>query len=375
MRKTSSPLNLGFIGGALDSAIGETHKIAAQMDSRWCLTTGCFSTNQEMNRHTGEQWGIDEGRVYDNWQDLIIEQKSNLDALTILSPTPTHAEIVSFALKEGLPVICEKALASSVAEAELIHESLNAHSGFLAVTYNYTGYPMLRELKQKIRNDELGKLNQVIIEMPQEGFLKLNDESQKPVPQEWRLSDGSIPTLALDLGVHVHHIIKFLTNETAQQVTATHNTFGFFEEIIDNTLCIAKYTNNLDCQIWYGKSALGNSNGLRVRIFGEKGSAEWYQQQPENLLFNDKTGNQFTLNRASPGITLANQKRYNRFKVGHPAGFIEAFANHYYDIADSLEKKIIQPNSWVFGIDDAIEGLHFLEAVTESANNLSWQSI
>ena len=92
-------------------------------------------------------------------------------------------------------------------------------------------------------------------------------------------------------------------------------------------------------------------------------------------MFNNKTGNQFTLNRASPGITLANQKRYNRFKVGHPAGFIEAFANHYYDIADSLEKKIIQPNSWVFGIDDAIEGLHFLEAVTESANNLSWQSI
>ena len=120
------------------------------------------------------------------------------------------------------------------------------------------------------------------------------------------------------------------------ELVAINNSFGHFEGIVDNTMCIARYTGNLDCQIWYGKTALGNSNGLRVRVYGTEGSAEWFQMHPETLELNDNKGRKTFVERSSVDIQITDELRYNRFKAGHPAGFLEAFANYYYDMADSL---------------------------------------
>lgn len=371
------PLKLAFIGGAIDSAVGTTHKISAQMDGRWVLSSGCFSTGYDSNLRTANFWGIT--NLYSNWQALLSAEKNNLEAVAILTPTPSHAEIVISAIEHGYPVICEKALATSSKDARKIKSTVKKQNGYLAVTYNYTGYPMLRELQRIIQRGHLGKLNQIhIIEMPQDGFLRLDKNGNKPRPQTWRLRDDKIPTLSLDLGVHIHHTIKFLSNEKPIEVVALNNNFGLFDNIIDNTMCIARYTGDLDCQIWFGKTALGNSNGLRVRVYGSKGSAEWYQMQPDVLTTNDNQGNRKILERSSSDLEIADKLRYNRFKAGHPTGFIEAFANHYYDLADSLiefKQKGFFTSPWVFGADVAEEGLLMLEAIVKSANSKCWQQI
>jgi predicted dehydrogenase len=374
----SEPLKLGFIGGALDSAIGATHKIAARMDGRWSLASGCFSPDRELNSHTAESWGVPLDRLYPSWEKLLIAEKERLDAVVVLTPTPLHAEIVISALEQGYPVICEKALAISSAEAKRIKETVEKCGGFLAVTYNYTGYPMLRELQRLVHKGCLGKLNQIHIEMPQEGFARLGKNQSKPAPQAWRLKDHDISTLSLDLGVHIHNLVSFLSDERPIEVISANNTFGFFEDIVDNTLCIAKYTGNLDCQIWFGKTALGHSNGLRVRLYGTEGSAEWFQMRPETMELSDNLGGKKTLERSAADIEIADEPRYNRFKAGHPAGFIEAFANYYYDLADSLiefKSKGSHSSPWVFGVDMAEEGLLMLEALARSAKSKAWQSV
>jgi predicted dehydrogenase len=137
-----------------------------------------------------------------------------------------------------------------------------------------------------------------------------------------------IPTISLDLGVHVHQMIDFLTGEKPIELVAIQNSQGNFKQVVDNSMCIARYTNNLVCNIWYSKAALGYRNGLRVRVFGEKASIEWYQMDPEFLIYHDNAGRKITLDRANADIEIANDLRYNRFKSGHPAGFLEAFANH-----------------------------------------------
>lgn len=371
-------LKLGFIGGAIGSAVGNTHKIASQMDSRWQLSSGCFSTENESNLSTGSSWNIDKDRVYPNLQELLISEKKRIDAITILTPTPSHAEITKACLEQGFPVICEKALTTSSKEALEIKETIQKHNGYLAVIYNYSSYPMIREMQNIIKNGALGKLTQIHIEMPQEGFLRLGHGMSKPKPQEWRLIDQGIPTLSLDLAVHLHHMVDFLSGAKPLEVIARNNNFGFFSDIVDNTMCIARYTDNLDCQFWFGKTALGHSNGLRVRVFGTKGSAEWYQMNPEDILICDNLGKKYTIDRASTDIVIANKERYNRFKAGHPAGFIEAFANYYYDLADSLfefNQTGEHSSPWVFGVDVALEGLLMLEAMAKSAVSKSWEKV
>lgn len=368
-------LKIAFLGGGINSAVGRTHRIAIDMDKRYELVAGCFSRNQKINIETAIEYGVEENRVYNNLDALIRNEKDNIDAICILTPTPNHKNEAIKCIENGVKVICEKALAVSSGEATEIKEALDKYKGFLAVTYNYTGYPMLRELRNMIKDGKLGKIEQVHVEMPQEGFARLDKNGNPQKPQDWRLHDISLPTLSLDLGTHTHDITSFLTGESPIELVAIQNSFGSFRQIVDNNICIANYTNNIVSNIWYSKAALGHRNGLRVRIYGDIGSAEWYQLEPENLYFNDNRGHKLLIDRASIDVNITNENRYNRFKAGHPSGFIEAFANYYMDIADLIVDKSDNENRYVFGIDDALEGLKMLEAMTVSSKEKKWIKI
>jgi len=375
MNKT---FKIGLIGGGLNSAVGTTHFIAAQMDGRFKVEAGCFSRRQDINIQTAEQWGLTPERRYNNSNEFLLQEKDTLDAIVVLTPTPDHVQPVIQALQLGYPVICEKALASSSFDAKLIKQAQTAQHGFLAVTYNYTGYPMLRELKDMIEQGRLGVVEQIHIEMPQEGFARLNREGKPMIPQQWRLQDGTIPTISLDLGAHIHHIIDFLTGEKPYELMALQSSRGHFRQVIDNTMCIARYTNNLECSIWFSKAALGYRNGLRVRVFGELGSAEWHQMDPEFLIYHDNNGHKSIIDRASVDVEITHKPRYNRFKAGHPSGFLEAFANLYWDIADSLEtfkETGVQTSEFVFGAQHSVEGLVMLETMAQSSTERCWKSV
>lgn len=374
---TKSYFEIGFIGGAVNSAVGVVHKIASQMDGKFKLVAGCFSRNPHINAHTQKEWEIDPDRVYSHWELMLEREKGKLDAVIILTPTPDHGYMIHRALQMGFPVISEKSLTASVDEARKIKHTLDELHGFLTITYNYTGYPAVRELKEIIQKGMLGKIHQVMVEMPQEGFIKLTPENTPMVPQQWRLRDYEIPTISLDLGIHVYNLINFLIGEDAQEVMAIEKTCGFFNEIIDNINCIAKFSNDIICNIWYSKTAIGYRNGLRMRIFGNKGSAEWYQMNPEEIIISTSTGEKQIISRGNNNSAVLNQLRYNRFKAGHPAGFIEAFANLYDDIFIALTNYMNKSQnefltSFTFGIHDALKGLCFLDAIHKSNSEKKW---
>lgn len=362
LKQTKRVLKLAIIGGAVDSAVGYTHLIASQMDHRFELVAACFSRRPEVNHATVEAWNLQNIRLYDTWLELLANEQNQVDAVAILTPTPMHHEMVIKALEAGYPVICEKALASSHQEGLEILDAVERTQGFLAVTHNYTGYPMLRELKEQVQQGKLGKLTQIHIEMPQEGFARLDMQGNKPTPQAWRLQDGVIPSISLDLGAHLQHMVHFISGENPVRLMADHQTFGWFKDIIDDVTAIAHYPSGMKSVMWYSKSALGYRNGLRIRVFGAEGSAEWYQMEPEVLVIHDVHGNRQWLDRASD-VQLANQLRYNRFKSGHPAGFVEAFANLYVDIANKLEiflDTAEYDREWTYGVKQAVDGLRYL---------------
>jgi predicted dehydrogenase len=369
-------LKIGFIGGGINSAIGTTHQIAAQMDGKFKLVAGCFSRDTHINTKTAKQWSVPS--YYTHYIDLLEQEKDNLDAIAILTPTDMHTEIIIEALKCDIPIICEKTLTSSLEDALKIKKIIKTNNHFLVTTYNYTGYPMIRELKKLISAGKLGKIIQVNIQMPQESFIRLDKNGNISKPQSWRLRDLSIPTLSLDLGTHLSNMVSFLTKEKPMEVIAMQNTFGH-HSVIDNLICMVKYSNNIDCQMWYSKSALGHKNGLRIEIYGTEGSASWYQMNPEFLEYNDNRGRNIILDRSSKDIVIADQERYNRFKSGHPAGFIEAFANHYDDIYTSLlsykNGNSNYLNQYVFDINASISELALMETIETSIKSKKWEYI
>lgn len=371
------PYQIAFIGGGVNSAIGEVHKAASQMDGHFKLVAGAFSTHAQINQETARTWGVSQDRTYANYKSLLDCEKGHLDAIIVLAPTDFHKDIIIDALHAGFPVISEKSLATSVEEGEAIAKAIAETKGFFCTTYNYTGYPMIRELKQFIADGKLGKIQQVQVEMPQEGFMRLGSNNEPPKPQAWRLKDTIIPKISLDLGSHLHNMVYFLTGEHPTRIIADQTTFGLFPQIIDNVGALVQYTNNVKSQIWFSKTALGNRNGLRIRVYGSKGSAEWFQLEPETLKTCDLHGN-VSLRDRTGDVKIANQPRYNRFKAGHPAGFIEAFANYYHDIANCLKQFFESgcfKSDYVCGINTSLEGLAMMQAAAKSAKTDKWEKI
>lgn len=370
-------LELGFIGGGLDSAVGYVHASSCQLDGNFKLASACFSQNHKINQSSAEHWGLSKERVYDSFAELLSKEQGRLDALVVLTPTPSHAEIICKALDAGYAVISEKALTTSIEQAKTIQTTLKRNKGFLTVTYNYSAYPMIRELRRIIQSAELGKLLQIQIEMPQEGFIRRGPNGQTATPQKWRLEDYSIPTISLDLGTHIHHLISFLSAQKPIEVMADQRNMGSFSGLIDDVVCWINYNNSLKAQVWFSKAALGHRNGLRLRVYGDKGSAEWEQIYPDHLIINRADGKRELLDSGAP-CEIPKENRYSRFKPGHPAGFIEAFANLYHDIAISLREFKTSGSAYfnyLAKFEDAFEGLLLLDAINRSAKLRSWQKV
>lgn len=368
------PLRVAFIGGGVHSAVGYAHFNASRLDGHFRVVAGCFSRNADHNQLSATTYGVAPERNHSTWQALLQREAGQLDAIVILTPTPSHADIAVSAVEQGYSVICEKAMAMSSEECFRIEKARHDHNGYLAVTFNYSGYPMVRELRRMIRAGQLGRLQQVHIEMPQEGYLRVGAN-----PQSWRRSDYGVPTVSLDLGVHVHHLVDFITDgKKPVRLVGDQASYGQFGGLIDNVYCMAEYEDDIRMISWWGKSALGYRNGLRIRAYGSEGSAEWYQMDPETLRFADNKGSSISLDRGAVAAGLALEPRYNRFKAGHPSGFIEAFANLYADIATNLREVgagVTSRNEFVYGAVDAARGMCFLEKVSESAARREWLTV
>lgn len=251
---------------------------------------------------------------------------------------------------------------------------------FLCSAFDQASVDLLEELDIRgdiIRQGNIGPVQQIHIEMPQEGYLRRDKDGNSLKPQPWRQQDYSIPTIYLDLGVHLHHLVHFLTGSAPSSVLATQKTFGNMTNVVDNAQCLVKYQNGMDVTMWVSKSAIGYCNGLKIRIFGKNGSAEWYQENPDELALAFADGTRSLIDRGNV-IHEASLPRYQRFKAGHPTGFLGAFANLYGDIAETLnndgEKKRID-SDFVFGIEHAIEGLLLFDAAKKSASAQSWKPL
>lgn len=374
--KLNRPLRLAFIGGGINSAVGNVHRVASQLDGKWKLVCGVFSRDNGINKQSGVFYGLPESRCLSDLDELI-KQKDEFDAVAVLSPTNLHFEHISKLMGDEIQVISEKSVVGNIDDSLRLLEHEKKSQRKIYVTFNYTAYPMVRELKSRIASDQIGKILSAHIEMPQEGFLKLGVNLQLPNVQQWRTIDGDLSTVSLDLGVHTQNLIHFVTGLYGESFIGVKSHRGLVSQAVDYVSALGKYQGGADVSIWYGKTALGHRNGLRLRVYGERGSFEWEQMFPDRLLHADQVGTRESIDMGSNNLMEANKIRYQRFKPGHPTGFIEAFANYYSDLYNVLSPFGQPENSrnYVFSVQSATEGLREIQAIEKSSSSKVWEGI
>tara|TARA_R110001583_G_scaffold9433_1_gene44730 strand:- start:4990 stop:6147 length:1158 start_codon:yes stop_codon:yes gene_type:complete len=378
-------LKLGMVGGGPGAFIGGVHRIAARMDNRFELVAGALSSHPQDAIDAAKSLGIPEDRAYTSYQQMA-EQESQrsdgLDAVAIVTPNFLHYPVAKCFLLAGINVICDKPMTCTLEEA-LSLELIAKDSGCLFIlTHNYSAYPLVRQAKQFITDGELGKLRLIQVEYAQD-WLSTATELEGNKQAEWRSDpkrNGPGGCLG-DIATHAFHLASFISGLKLHQVSADLNTFVSGRKLDDNVNAMLRFEQGVKGMLWSSQVAPGNENGLRIRIYGEKAGIEWAQENPNQLLFSPLGEATRIITRA--GNAYQGDAHLVRTPGGHPEGYLEGFANIYFEAADLITAKVsgknvtqLQQGSLLPGTKDGVEGLRFIEAVIDSSTqNGKWISL
>jgi len=377
-------LRLGMIGGGRGAFIGAVHRIAARLDDRYELVAGVFSSDPQRSRDSGAELLVDAHRCYGSVDEMIQAEAARadrVDVVAIVTPNHLHYAAAKQVLEAGCHVICDKPMTTSVADANDLVGTAERTKRVLAVTYNYSGYPLVRQAKQMIAAGELGELRLVQVEYAQDWLTTLLEaEGQKQA--SWRADPRQVGAAAAvgDIGTHAFHLAEFVSGLQVSQLAADLSTHVAGRKLDDNAQMLLRFANGARGALWASQIAPGNENGLRLRIYGASGGLEWSQEEPNHLRHAPYGQQPRIIARGGPGVTpLAASAA--RIPAGHPEGYLEAFAQVYCDIADLIaayDAKTAPPAGaqLVPTAKDGLRGVQFVHAAVESSRqDAAWMNL
>ena len=366
-------IKLGMVGGGEGAFIGEVHRIAARMDERFHLCAGALCSDPERSLKSALDLGLPEDRSYSDYKEMAISESQRDDGInfvSIVTPNHLHHPIAKAFLEVGINVICDKPMTMNSEEAQELIDISESSDLIFAVTYNYSGYPLIREAREIIKKGELGSIRIIKVEYIQDWLTEpIENTGQKQA--SWRVDPkksgigGSIG----DIGTHAFHLAHFVTQQLPNKISADLSCFVEGRELDDNAHILMRYESGAKGMIWSSQVAPGNENNLKIQIYGKKGGLIWQQENPNELILN-------LLNQPSRRLTRGSSfvgdqsARLTRIPAGHPEGYLEGFANIYREVADEFSEKISgKPISKDILYPTSKEGLYgvsFIEAAIES---------
>jgi len=371
-------IRLGMVGGGNDAFIGAVHRIASRIDDRYELLAGALSSTAEKSQSSGKAIGLP--RIYDDFKSMA-ERESKLEdgieAVSIVTPNHVHFAAASEFLKRGIHVICDKPLTSTLEDAKALVKVAEESDALFILTHNYTGYPMVRQAREMVANEVIGKVRVVQVEYPQDWLTTHQDFKQA----EWRTDpkrSGAGGSTG-DIGTHAFNLACFVSGLQAESLAADLQSFVPGRQVDDNAHVMLRFNGGARGMLWSSQVAPGNENALRLRVYGEKGGLEWAQEDP-NYLWHTPFGQPkqlITRNGSGAGDAAA---RMSRVPPGHPEGYLEGFANLYTEAAEAIvaARSGGKPASEVLypTVQDGLRGVQFVSAcVKSSADNAAWTEL
>jgi predicted dehydrogenase len=376
-------LRLGMIGGGQGAFIGAVHRIAARMDDEYELVCGAFSSDAEKAKASGLLLGLDADRVYTSYAELIEKEKQlpahkRVQVISIVTPNYLHFAPAKLALENGFNVILDKPMTFSLDEAKELKNVVAASGKRFCLTHTYTGYPMVKEARQIIKQGKLGKIRKVYVEYPQ-GWLSTFLEGEDNKQASWRTdpNKSGIAGAMGDIGTHAFNLAEYVTSLHVTKLCADINIVVEGRKLDDDGAALLKFDNEASGVLIATQIATGAENNVKIRVYGEKGGLEWQQDNANTLLliWPDKPAE---ILRTGSGYLSSYAQNNTRTPAGHPEGYLEAFANLYRNFALCIKADIegTQPEQeWLDypGVEDGIRGMAFVGNVIASGkSDMKW---
>jgi predicted dehydrogenase len=370
-------LRYGMVGGGKGAFIGDVHRRAIAMDGKAELVAGCFSRSYQTTLETGELWGVDKKRLYASFGEMITAEAKREDGIqfiVIVTPNDSHFPVARLALENGIPVVCDKPLTTSSRDAEELRKFAADKGLLFCVTYTYTGYPIVKHMREAIAAGELGAIRFVAAEYPQDWLATpLEKTGQKQAAWRTDPKRAGLSNCVGDIGSHIENMVAALTGLEIESLCARLDTFGEGRVLDDNASIMIDYRGGAKGLYWSSQIAVGHDNGLRVRIYGTKASFEWLQEDPNYCTVG-------SIDKPTARLSRGRDKLYpraqalSRLPSGHPEGYFEAFANIYSAYISALAKKIaggrLTKDDLDFpNLEDGIRGVRYIEKCVESSTN------
>ncbi len=368
----SGPIRLGMVGGGKDAFIGAVHRIAARLDDEYRLVAGALSSTPERSLESGLALGLDRERIYGSFQEMAEKEaarEDGIEAVAIVTPNHMHFPAAQEFLKRGIHVICDKPMTSTLEDAEKLAELARSSDALFVLTHNYTGYPMIRQAREMIANGELGSIRVVQAEYVQD-WLTVAAEDAGSKQAEWRTDparSGAGGAIG-DIGTHAFNLLSFVTDLKTEELAAELHRFVPGRRVDDNAHIMLRLEGGARGMLWASQVAPGNENGLKLRIYGDKGGLEWFQEEPNKLWFTPfgEPKRLITRNGAGAGPAAA---RMSRIPSGHPEGYLEAFATLYSQFAAVIRGEGADFEALLPSLADGVEGMQFIVASVQSSQN------
>ncbi len=372
-------LRLGMIGGGEGAFIGAVHRIAARIDDEYELVCGSFSSDAEKSKRSGAALGLDAGRVYASYQELIekeqeLPEDERVQVISIVTPNHVHFEPTKMALENGFHVILDKPMTFSLAEAKELDKVVAASGKLFCLTHTYTGYPMVKEARQLVKDGKLGNIRKIYVEYPQ-GWLSTYLEGSHNKQADWRTdpSKSGIAGAMGDIGTHAFNLCEYVTGLQVTQLCADINTVVEGRKLDDDGSVLMKLNNGASAVLTATQIAVGEENNIKIRVYGEKAGLEWEQWDANTLKvkYPDKP---MEIWRTGAGYLSSYASHNTRTPGGHPEGYLEAFANLYRNFAISIKAQMAgdqaSPEALDFpGIKEGVRGMAFIENVIASGKS------
>ena len=371
-------LQMGLVGGGEGAFIGAVHRMAAELDGRCQLACGVFSSDAAKSRRAGPAlYGIDPARSYGSVEEMLGAEASRpaedrMDFVVVATPNHTHFPIAKAALEAGFHVMSDKPVTFDLAQAKELAAIVERTGLLFGLTHNYTGYPMVKEARQLVRSGALGTVRRVIVEYIQ-GWLAEREEAAGNKQAEWRTDparSGAAGCMG-DIGTHGENLVEYVTGLEIESLCADLTTFVPGRQLEDDGNVLLRFAGGARGVLMASQIAVGEENGLKLRIYGEAGGLEWNQMEPNSLLVRWPDRPCETRRTGGPGVGDASAGA-TRLPAGHPEGFLEAFALLYRNFAAALEAKQAgrEPSAEALDfptIADGVRGMAFIETVVASA--------
>ncbi|NUQ19430.1 MAG: Gfo/Idh/MocA family oxidoreductase [Gemmatimonadaceae bacterium] len=367
----------GMVGGGPGAFIGAVHRKAAALDGEIELIAGAFSSDAKKSRKQGEELFLDPARVYGSWKEMAEKERKlpegeRIDFVSIVTPNASHFAIARAFIEAGFHVVCDKPMTTTIEDAEALCKLVKKHDVVFALTHNYTGYPMVKQARELVRQGKLGKIQKIVAEYSQGWILAVSGMSI------WRLDPkhAGISSAIGDIGVHALNLTQYVTGLELESICADLTSFGEGYELEDDANILVHFKGGARGIIVASQISAGEENGLRLRVYGDKAGLDWKQENPNYLDVLRADGPAEVWKRGNDYLAPI-VKHNTRIPSGHPEGFIEGFANVYRNAGRTIAAGLAGEKPGEFDTDfptvqDGARGVHFIHMAVESGKKRAW---